>query len=69
VQVHEVVYNPALQIVLYLIDDDLLPHINQLDIGQIALILVNGLVHFLVVAYPVPEVCRSLLWILSNIVR
>ena len=67
-EVHQVVHNPTLEVVLYLIDNDLLSDIDELNVRKIALILVYCLVNLLVVANAVAEVCCSLLGVLANIV-
>lgn len=70
VEVHQIVYNAALQVVLYAVDDDLAANVQDLEIGVVTLVAVsvNGLVDLLVVLDAVPEVERSLFGILSFVV-
>jgi hypothetical protein len=69
VEVHQVVYHTTLQVVLNLIDDDLLPHVDQLDVGEVPLILVDCLIDLFVVADTVAEIGSRLLWVLAHVVR
>ena len=67
-EVHKIVDHPALQIVLDCIDDDLLAHVDQLDVCQILLVLVDGLVDLFVIPNAVPKVLCGLFWILAFVV-
>jgi len=67
-QIHQIVHNPTLQVILNRIDDNLLAHIHNLQIRKIILVLINRLVHLFVVANTVSEILCSLLRILANIV-
>lgn len=69
VQVHQIVDHATLQIILYPIDDDLTPHIDDLAVGHIALVLIQRLVHPLIHAYPLPEILRRLFGVLTLVVR
>lgn len=68
VKVHQVVHHTALQVVLNGVDDDLFAHIDQLDVCQIFLVLVDGLIDLLVIADTIPKVLCSFLGILAFIV-
>jgi hypothetical protein len=69
VEVHEVVDNARLEIVLDKIDDDVLADVDELHEGVILLVLlVQRLVDLLVVADTVAKVLGSVLWILPNVV-
>jgi len=68
VQVHEVVDHTTLQIVLDPIDDDLLANIHDLQVGQIVLLLVDGLVNLLVIANALSKVLDSRLGILTLVI-
>ena len=67
-EIHEVVDDSALQVVLYLVDDDLLAHIDQFHICQVLFILIDCLVHLFIIPYPVAKVHCSCFWILAYIV-
>ena len=67
-EIHEVVDNSTLKVVLDLVDDDLLAHIDQLHVRQVLLVLIDRLVNLLVIAYSVPKIQRSRLRILALIV-
>lgn len=60
----------ALQVVLDTVDNDLLAHVDHLDVGEIRLILVtiDRLVDFFVVADAFLEVLYCLLWVLAIVV-
>ena len=68
VEVHEVVNHPTLQVVLDAIDNDLLADVHDLQIGQMALVLINGLVHLLVIPDALYEVRRSTFRVLALVV-
>jgi hypothetical protein len=68
VQVHEIVDHATLQVVLDAIDDDLLAHVHDLQVGQMALVLVNGLIHLLIVPDAFSEVLRSRVGVLALVV-
>ena len=67
-QIHEIIYYPALEVVPDLIDDHLAANINQLHIGKIPLILIDRLVDLLIVPYPVSKILGCHLWILALVV-
>ena len=67
-KVHEVVNNSALQVILNLVDDDLLAHINQLHVCRVLFILIDRLINLLIVPYPVPKIQCRRFWVLSLIV-
>jgi len=67
-QVHEIVNNPTLQVVLNRIDDNLLAHIHNFQVCKIALILIDCLVDLLVVANTLTEILCSRLGILAFVV-
>lgn len=69
-EVHEVVDNATLKVVLNAIDDDLLADIHDLEVGVFVLIAVgvDGLVDLFVVSDPVTEVLGSGLGILAAVV-
>jgi hypothetical protein len=70
VQVHEIIHNAALKVVLDTVDDDLFADVHKLQVCILvfATILVNGLVDLLVVFDAVPEVLSGLFGILATIV-
>lgn len=70
-QVHEIIYDSALQVVLDAVDDHLGANVHDLEVGEVTLVavLVNRLVDLLIHLDPVPEVQGSLLRILSLVVR
>lgn len=69
-QVHEVVDDATLEIVLDTVDDDLLANIHQFQVGVVVLILVaiNSLVDLFVVLDPIAKVLSRLFWILALVV-
>lgn len=69
-QVHEVVYDATLQIVLNAVDDDLLPNVHNFEIGIVAFVAVavNGLVYFFVLADSFAEIAGGILRILALVV-
>lgn len=68
-KVHEVIYDARLQIVLDPVDDDLMSDVDQLAVCEFRLIFVDGLIHLLVIANPVAEICCRDLWILALVIR
>lgn len=68
VQIHQVVHHPTLQVVLYPVDDHLLPDVDNLAVSHVRLILIQRLIHPLVHPDPLPEVLRSLFRILTLVV-
>lgn len=58
-EIHEVVDNSRLQIILYTVDYDMLAHIHDFQIRQVTLSFVNRLIDLFVVANAVPEVLGS----------
>jgi hypothetical protein len=71
VQVHQVVDNSALKVVLNSVDDDLLPHVHDLEVSIVVLILVpvDSLVHLLIISNAIAEILSGLFRILALIVR
>ena len=67
-KVHEVVDDSALQVVLNLVYDDLLAHVNQFHICQILFIFIDCLINLLIISYPISKVQRSSFWVLAFIV-
>lgn len=69
-QVHEVVHDTTLQVVANAVDDDLLPHVHNLEESQILLVavLVKRFVHLFVVAYAIAEVERCGFGILALVI-
>lgn len=69
-QVHEVVDNATLKIVLDTVDDDLLANIHQFQVCVAVLILVaiNSLVDLFIVLDPSAKVLSRLFWILTLVV-
>jgi len=61
VQVHQVVYDPGLQVSLDMVDDNLTSNVNQLDIRQV--FLGNRLVSLSVMDNASLKVLHGLLWI------
>jgi hypothetical protein len=68
VQIHEVVDDTTLQVILDQVDDALFANIQDLQIRQVTLVLANCLVDLLVVANTVAEVLGCLLGVLALIV-
>ena len=68
-EVHEVVDDSALQVVLDLVDYDSASHIDQLDICKVLLILIDCLVHLLVLLNAIAKVPARFFWILPHVVR
>lgn len=69
-QVHEVIDNATLQVVLDPVDDDLLANVEDFQIRQVVLVpvFVDRLVDLFVISNAAPEVDGSLLWILAFVV-
>lgn len=69
-QVHEVVYNATLQIVLNAVDDDLLANVHDFEICIVALVAVtvDRLVDFLILADAPAKVVGSLLRVLVLVI-
>lgn len=69
-EVHEVVDNTTLEVVANAVDDDLLPHVHNLEEGQILLVavFVERLVHLFVVAYAIAEVESGRFGILALVI-
>lgn len=68
VQVHKVVHHTTLEVVCNTIDDNLAPHVDELDKGEIFLILVNSLVHLFIVLNTFTEVTGGFFGILAGVV-
>jgi len=68
VEVHQVVHHTALQVILNGVDDDLFAHVDQLDVSEIFLVLVDGLVDLFVIADPIPKIFCGLFRILTFVV-
>lgn len=71
VQIHEIVDDATLKVILDAVDDDLLAHVHELEVGVFVLITiaVNGLVNLLVHLDAIAEVLRRILGILTAVVR
>lgn len=67
-KVHEVIHNAALQVVFYLVDDDLLADIYELYIRQVFLVLIDCLVDFFIVPDPIAKVLSGNFGILPFVV-
>ena len=67
-EIHKVVYNSTLQVILYLIDNDLLAHIDQLDVSQVLFFLIDCLIDLFVVSYPVSKVQCRRFWVLAFVI-
>lgn len=70
-QVHEVVDNATLKIVLNAVDDDLLANVHQLQVGVAILVMVgvNSLVDLFIVLDSIAKVLGRIFWILAAVVR
>lgn len=68
-QIHQIIHHPTLQIILYPIDNHLAPHIDDLAVRQIALVLIQRLVHPLIHPNPLPKILRRSLRILALVIR
>ena len=68
-QVHEVVHDTALQVALNAVDHNLAADVYELDVRQMLLVLVDGLVDLLVVPNAVAEVLGRHLGIEALVVR
>ena len=69
VKVHQIIDHAALQVILNPVDDDLAADVDELDVRQVLLILVDGLIDLLVVADAIAEVLRGHLGVLADVVR
>lgn len=69
VEVHEIVYDPTLQVVLQSIDDDLASNVDNFAVRQIMLVFIKCLVDSFVHSYPLSKVLGCLLRVLPSIVR
>lgn len=67
-EVHEIVHDSTLKVVLQSVDDDLAANVDDLAVCQIRFVLVERLIHPLIHSYPLSKVSRCLFWILTNIV-
>lgn len=69
-QIHQVIDNSTLQVILNPVDDDLLANVHDFEIRVVALISVSidGLVHFFVVSDAVSEVLRSFFRVLTLVI-
>jgi hypothetical protein len=67
-KIHQVIHHSRLQIILYPIDNDLAPHVNNLAISHIALVLVQRLIDSLVHLNPLSEILGGLFWVLALVV-
>jgi len=69
-QVHQVVHYPTLQVILDPIDNDLAADVEDLEIGQVFLVIVfvHGLVNLLIISDAIAEVLCRLLGILALVV-
>lgn len=67
-QVHQVIDDPTLQVVLDTVDDDLLADIHNFQVCEVTLIGINCLVHLLVVTDAVAEVLGRNFGVLTSVV-
>ncbi len=67
-QIHQIVHHPALQVVLYPVDDDLTPNIDDLAVCHIRLVLVQCLVDPLIHLDSLSEILRCRFRVLSHVV-
>ena len=67
-EIHEIIDDSALKVVLDLVDNDLLPNIYQFDVCKIFLILIDSLVDLLVSPDPIAEILTCDFWVLSLVV-
>ena len=68
-EIHEIVDDAALQVVFDLVDDHLATDIDQLDIGEMLLILIDCLVNLLIFPDPVEEIATRVFRILPLVIR
>jgi hypothetical protein len=67
-QIHQVVHDSALEVVLNLVDNDLFANVDQLDICEVTLILVYCLINLFVVSNAIAEIGRGNLRVLADVV-
>lgn len=67
-QVHEIVDDARLEIILQSVDDDLMAYVDKLAVGEVCLVLVHGLVDSLVIANAVAKIEGCSLGILANVI-
>lgn len=67
-QVHEIVYDAALEVVFDLVDDDLFSHVDELDICEVFLVFVNCFIDLFVVSNSIAEVFGGFFRVLTLVV-
>ena len=67
-EVHKIVDDSTLKVVLDLIDNNLTPYVNQLDVCKVLLIVIDGLVNLLICLDPTKKIFACNLGILSRVV-
>lgn len=67
-QVHEIVYDAALEIVFDLVDDDLFSHVDELDVCEVFFVFVDSLIDLFVVSYSIAEIFGGFFWVLTPVV-
>jgi hypothetical protein len=67
-EVHQIIHHSTLEIVLDLVDNNLLAHVDQLDVGEVAFVLVNALIHLLIITDSVAKIGCGRFWVLTLIV-
>jgi hypothetical protein len=68
-EIHQVVHNATLQVVSDLIDDAMLPDINELYVCENIFLLIDCLVNLFVIANAVEKILGRDLGVLANVVR
>ena len=68
VEIHEVVDDTRLEIVLNLVDNDLFADVDEFDVGEVLFVFVDGLIDFFVVADAVAEILSGNFRILAFVV-
>jgi hypothetical protein len=68
-QVHQVIHHPTLQIILNAIDDNLFANVHDLQIRNITLVCIDGLINLLIVPDSVSEISSRRLGIQTLIIR
>lgn len=68
-KVLDVVDQPTGKVILNLINDDGRPDIDEFDVGEVLLVIVNGLIDLLVIANAVTEIESSNFRVLPLVVR
>lgn len=71
VEVHEIVNDSTLKVVLNAIDNDLFPNIHNFEVRVLVFVavLVNGFVYLFIIAYAIEEILSRSFRILAAIIR